>query len=792
MRVSSAWLREWVNPPLTTAALAERLTLAGLEVAAVAAVAPAFSGVVVGQVRQVAPHPDATKLRVCQVSVGADEPLCIVCGAANVAAGMKVPVAVVGARLPDARAIAAATLRGVSSAGMICSAAELGLAERSEGIWPLPADAPVGTSLRTWLQLDDETFELELTPDRGDCLSIAGVAREVAALTGMTVTPPSVSPVAPLSDDTWPVEVSASAACPRYACRLLRGLDPHAETPLWLRERLRRSGLRPLGPVVDVTNYVLLEWGQPMHAFDAQRISGTIRVRWAAEGEILALLNGETVTLRDNDLVIADDRGPIALAGIMGGAATAVGPTTTDIVLESAFFAPEAIRGRARAHGLHTDSAQRFERGVDPALQTHAIERATALLQNLVGGRPGTALEVCSSSHLPTSPTITLRHARIAQVLGVTFAPATVTEFLTQLGMQATPTAAGWEVIPPSARFDLRHEIDLIAELGRVRGYDTIPVTRSCSLGVPQTLREGAFDLDQARARLVARGYREAITYSFVSAEQQRALLPETPVLTLANPLSAELATMRASLWPGLLQAARYNLARQQERVRLFESGLRFRLDDTGSLHQEPMLAGVLLGSALPEQWGEPARAVDFFDAKGDVEAMLALSGAADDFAFVPGAHPALHPGQSAQILRAGREVGWLGLLHPALATALDLARDGYLFELALTELHGHKPVFQPLSRFPTVRRDLAVTLADTVPYARVAATVRAAAGEELREVLLFDLYRGEKLDSGRKSLALGLILQASSRTLTDQDSERIVARVLARLVDDLGAQLRS
>jgi phenylalanyl-tRNA synthetase beta chain len=813
MQLSEAWLREWVDPAVDTTTLTNQLSMAGLEVDALTPVAPEFTGVTIGQVLSVEPHPDAAKLRLCRVDAGQPEPLQIICGAANVAAGQRVPVAVIGARLPGDFKIKKAKLRGVESFGMICSAAELGLAETSEGIFVLPADAPLGEDFRRWMGLDDHAIELDLTPDRGDCLSLAGVARELGVINRLPLKGPDDDPVPARIDAAWPLQVSATAACPHYVCRLVHDINPEAQTPLWMRERLRRCGLRSISPVVDVTNYVLLELGQPLHAFDAERLQGPVQVRLAADGEPLTLLNDEQLKLHPDALVIADDSGAIALAGIMGGAATAVSATTRQILFESAFFTPQAVAGRARRYGLHTDASHRFERGVDPELQVRAIERATALLLEIAGGTPGPVVAARDPAELPQRPLIALRRERIPRLLGIALDDADVADILTRLGLTLSPTAAGWQVQVPGHRFDLRREADLIAELGRIHGYDRIPPSHAQSSTRMNAPREADFDLDQARARLIGRGYFEALTYSFVSPAAQRLIEPETPALTLSNPISSELSVMRTSLWPGLLQTARQNLARQQHRLRLFESGLRFRVQDDGSLDQEPVLAALAIGAVLPEQWGTRGQQVDFHDIKSDLESLLALAGPTSAFCLTPATHPALHPGQCARIERArdgvdkGRDqkpdhattherehhLGWIGMLHPAIAKELELPDATYVFELRLRALsQGQVPRFTPLSKFPSIRRDLALLVDRTTPYAEIEAVARAAAGEWLREILVFDVYAGENIDQTQKSIALGLILQAFSRTLTDQEVEDAVARVLTQLEKDLGARLRS
>jgi len=793
MKFSEKWLREWVDPPVSTAELAHQLTMAGLEVDAIEPVAGAFSKVVVGQVLKVEPHPDADRLRVCEVNVGGEAPLQIVCGAANVREGLKAPVALVGAKLPGGFKIKKSKLRGVASHGMLCSASELGLAEQSEGLMELPDTAPVGADLRDYLELDDVTIELGLTPNRGDCLSIAGVAREVGVLNRVPVVAPEIPPQANAIKDSLEVSLDAPEDCPRYVGRIVRGIDPGAKTPLWMQEKLRRSGLRSLGPVVDVTNYVLLELGQPMHAFDLARIRGGIHVRHAAGGEKLTLLDGQEVTLDEGTLVIADERGPLALAGIMGGAESAVGDVTTDIFLESAWFSPLAIAGRARSYGLHTDSSHRFERGVDPELQLRALERATWLLMEIVGGQAGPVIERVVSDHLPKREPVSLREARIERVLGTPIAAEEVTDTLRRLGMQVEGEGSCWEVTPPSFRFDIAIEVDLIEEVGRIHGYDKLPeTTPAVHLRMPQR-PEGRVSLGRIRERLVDLGYAEAITYSFVDPALQERLDPAHPAIALANPIASDMAVMRTSLWPGLLQAARYNLNRQQNRLCLFECGLRFIRQDS-EIKQEMMVSGVLSGSVAPQQWGIPTRNVDFFDAKGHVEALLELTGRRADFTFTADSHPALHPGQCAAIVLDGHgTVGRVGALHPAQASALGLSQTVYLFELQADILQeGTVPAYRPLSKYPSIRRDIALVVDAEVPAGQILETIRQAGAEHLTNIELFDVYTGEGIDLGRKSLALGLTLQDLSRTLTDTEVEAEVNRILDVLNNKLGATLRA
>lgn len=791
MKFSDQWLREWVNPPLGPEELGARLTMAGLELDGIEPAAPPFTGVVVGRVLSAEPHPDADKLRVCRVEDGEGEPKQVVCGAPNVHAGMLAPFARVGAELPGGLKIKRAKLRGVESLGMLCSAKELGLAETSEGLLALPADASVGQDIRAHLGLDDQILEVDLTPNRADCLSIAGIARETAALTGAALTVVSTAPVAAVTEDRLTVEVEAPAACPRYAGRIIRGIDPGARTPLWLQERLRRCGIRSLGPVVDVTNYVLIELGQPMHAFDLARLEGGLRVRMAAAGERLRLLDGQDVELKPDSLVIADQAGPLAIAGVMGGADSAVGEGTVDIFLESAHFSPDAIAGRARGYGLHTESSHRFERGVDPALQVAAIERATRLLLDIVGGRPGPVVDVVSPDHLPRPPVIVLRAGRIARLLEIELPAPEVERMLARLGCAVEAVELGWRVVPPSYRFDLRIEADLIEEVARIHGYDNIPSTTRAFRPAIAARPEARLPLARVRSLLVDRGYREVVTYSFVAPELETLVSPDAVPMRLANPISADLAVMRTTLWPGLIQTAQRNLNRQQRQVRIFESGLAF---DTrgGELRQIPRLAGLACGPVLPEQWGSRERPIDFFDMKGDVEAILNLPGLAERVSFEAAPHPALHPGQSAAIRLDGRPIGWLGMLHPGLERTLDLHAKVFLFDLDLAAIRqGTVAKFSEISKFPAIRRDLALVVDEAVTAHQVLASLRSLRLAELRDFVLFDVYTGEGVPSGRKSLALGLILQDLSRTLTDQEVEQSIRRVVEQLARDVGATLR-
>lgn len=792
MKFSEQWLRVWTDPAIDTRQLAEQLTMAGLEVEGVEPVAGEFKGVAVAQIANVAPHPDAESLWICQVDDGSGELLQIVCGAANVRAGMKVPLARIGATLPDGSPIKRARLRGVESQGMLCAAAELALGEDDDGLLELAADAPVGSDLRDWLQLDDVSIELDLTPNRADCLSIAGIAREVAVLNQQAVQSPVIESIPARIDDRLPVSLEAPDACPRYVGRIIRNVDVSQPSPTWLTERLRRSGIRSIDPVVDVTNYVLLELGQPMHAFDLAKLQGGIRVRAATAGERLTLLDGQELELEAGELVIADQQRAVALAGIMGGSATAVSAETQHLFLEAAFFSPRQLAGRARHYGLHTDSSHRFERGVDPARQAEAMERATELITAIVGGEPGPLVDVAESGHLPRRSAITLRRARIARVLGMTMEDREVERILQDLGMTTTMTEEGWLATPPSWRFDLAIEADLLEELARIHGYHRLPVRDLDTTVVLSGAREADTSTSALSRQLVARGYREAITYSFVDPSLQRLLDPECVPVAVTNPISSDMSVMRTTLWAGLLGAARYNSKRQQQRLRLFESGLRF-IPAAEGLQQEPSLALLLSGRREPESWASGQEAVDFHDLKGDVEALLQFAGIADECRFIPATHAALHPGQCAAIYRGDRCAGYLGQLHPRLQRQLELPQPVFLAEMALDSFcNAVVPTFQELSRFPEVRRDLALLVPRELSAQTVLDAVRKAAGETLQDLRLFDIYEGKGIDPQRKSIALGLTFRHSSRTLKDGEVNAAMEAVIGHLASEYEATLRN
>lgn len=791
MLVNEAWLREWVNPAVDTDTLVKQLTMAGLEVDGVEPAAPVFSGVVVGQVESCEPHPDADKLRVCQVSNGSQTAQ-VVCGASNVRPGLKIPFAQVGAKLPGDFKIKKAKLRGVESNGMLCGASELGLEDLIDGLMELPDDAPVGTDFREYLQLDDAVIEVDLTPNRADCLSVRGIARELGVMNQCPLTEVAISQVTPAIDDTLTITLADSDACPRYLGRVIKGVNVKADTPLWMVERLRRAGLRTIDPIVDVTNYVLLELGQPLHAFDLAKISGGITVRKAKADETLVTLDEQTLTLRDDTLVIADDSAALAVAGVMGGKPSAVTEQTQDIFLECAFFAPLAIAGKARSYGLHTDSSHRFERGVDPQLQQDAIERATALILEIAGGQPGPVCEAVEDAKLPQQAEIALRAERIEGLLGMALPAEQVEDILGRLGMAITPAASGdaWTVLAPSWRFDMAIEPDLIEELARIYGYEKLPSRVPAGSPSGDTVGENVVAVRRLADTLIDRGYLEAITYTFVEPGLLKQVEPRVEPLPLLNPISADLGVMRTTLLAGLFSTARHNLNRQADRLRLFETGLRFMPKTEGELEQTPMIAGLVYGSAQPQNW-EGKRAADFFDLKGDVEALLSLSDASA-FSFTAGEHPALHPGQTAALSRGGEVVGYLGRIHPRLAADLDLPANLYAFELALAPLQqGILPHFAGVSDQPRMRRDLAFVVDAGVPAGDLVAAVRDTCDERLTDVRIFDIYQGDSIGENRKSLALGLTFQDRSRTLKDQEVNDLVEAVVSQVKQQFNATLR-
>ncbi|WNO07836.1 phenylalanine--tRNA ligase subunit beta [Teredinibacter sp. KSP-S5-2] len=796
MKFSEKWLRELVNPKVTTQELVDQLTMAGLEVDGVENVAGDFTGVVVGEILSTEQHPDADKLRVCQVAGGGDQLLQVVCGAPNARPGIKIPFALIGAELPpgdDGKKfkIKKAKLRGVESNGMLCAQTELQAGDDDAGLWELADDAPVGEDLRTYLGLDDNVIEVDLTPNRSDCFSLRGLAREVGVLNREDVKHVDTAPVKAVASDSFPVSLSAGEACSRYIGRVIRNVDISKPTPLWMQEKLRRSDVRSIDPVVDVTNYVLLELGQPMHAFDLEKLKGGINVRLASSGEKISLLDGQEIELNNDTLLITDESGPIAMAGIMGGSSTAVSEETKDIFLESAFFHPVAIAGKARSYGLHTDSSHRFERGVDYDLCKLAIERATELLIEIVGGTAGPVICEELADKLPEEKTVVLNKGKIESGLGFAIPDNDVVEILTRLGLTLqTSDKDSWSFKVPSYRFDIDIEQDLLEELARIYGYNNLPTT---DMRIPALLpvkSEAETPVEVVTSMLVARGYQEAITYSFIDPKLHK-LFDDGEGIALLNPISADMSVMRTSLLPGLVSTLQYNLNRQQQRVRLYEHGLKFVPGKKeGETEQTPMLAGLIYGSRYPVSWAEKGQDVDFFDLKGDLEAILAIGG--KEVRFEAAQCKSLHPGQTANVYVDGVFAGYIGALHPQLAKSLDIVKPAYVFEVDLKAVIKSKiPSFAPLSKFPEVNRDLALVVDKQVSSAQLQAEIALGAGSYLKKLKVFDVYSGEGIDPQRKSVAFSLTFQHPSRTLKEEEISEAVQSVVTRLEDEFNASLR-
>ena len=788
-------MREWVNPSISTEQLCDQITMLGLEVDGVEKVAGDFTGVVVGEVVECAQHPDADKLRVTKVNVGGDRLLDIVCGAPNCRQGLKVACATEGAVLPGDFKIKKTKLRGQPSEGMLCSFSELGIDVDADGIIELPLDAPVGTNLREYLDLDDKAIEISLTPNRADCLSIAGVAREVGVVNKQVVNQPHFDVVPATISDKVQIELKAPEACSRYLLRVVKNVNVKAQSPIWLQEKLRRCGIRSIDPIVDITNYVLLELGQPMHAFDASKVSQPVQVRLANNGEELILLDGTTAKLQPNTLVIADQTGPLAMAGIFGGQASGVdAETTKDVILEAAFFAPLAIAGRARQYGLHTDSSHRFERGVDFTLQRHAMERATALLLEICGGEAGEICEVVSEQYLPKVNEVTLRREKLDGLLGHHIETETVTEIFERLGFAVKYANDVWTVTSASWRFDIEIEEDLIEEVARIYGYNSIPNNAPLAHLRMREHKESDLDLSRIKTALVDADYQEAITYSFVDPKVQTLLHPEIEALVLPNPISVEMSAMRVSLLSGLLGAVLYNQNRQQNRVRLFETGLRFVPDANAEfgVRQEFVLAGVITGTAKSECWTGKAETVDFFDLKGDLESILSLTEVGNRVKFVAKAYNALHPGQSAAIELDGKEIGFIGTIHPLIAQKLGLNGKAVVFEILWDAIANRRVVqAKEISKFPANRRDLALVVADNVPAGDIIDACKQAGGEKLIQVNLFDVYQGIGVASGHKSLAISLTIQDNEKTLEDDEINAVISAVLNEVKQRFNAELR-
>lgn len=790
MKVTHSWLREFMPSLPPAGDVATRLTLAGLEVESVTPSAPPFSGVIVGSVLEAVQHPDASKLRVCTVTTNGESRLRIVCGAPNARQGIRVAVATVGARLPDDKIIGRAVLRGIESEGMLCSARELGLGTDQDGILELPTDAPLGQDLRQLLDLDDVVMEVNATPNRGDCMSALGIARDYHAAAARSALRYTIKPVIADHAETFQVRIEAPAACPVFASRIVRGVHAGAASPPWLKERLRRVGINSISAAVDVTNYVMMELGQPMHAYDLGRLSTGITVRWARPGEPAKLLDGKVYPLQPDCLVISDGEGILGLAGVMGGMDKAISPGTADVLLEAAHFTPACVAGRARRFGLFTDAAQRFERGVDPNLPMQAIERATELLIRIAGGKAGPS-HVVRGTPIDAPMEIGLRRSRLARLLGTEVPAHEVGDLLGAVCEQVVETPEGWRARIPSHRFDLRIEADLVEEIARLRGFDTIEPRHAVVEQKGGIASEAHVPGPRLLTSLADRGYHEVITYSFVNPADQRRLFPDVADLQLTNPISPELSALRVSLWPGLLRTCAQNLRRQQGRVRIFEFGRKYVPGPDGPQETE-MLAGVATGSRRPEQWSIASEAIDFYDVKADLEALFELTGARQEFSFSSGRLGCLRPGRTARIVRDSQHVGWLGELHPGVAAAFDLGTSTYVFELELkVTFNSNILKYHTISKYPSVRRDIAAIVDESVAFADIEENVSVSASGLLRELRVFDVYRGQGIESGRKSVALGLILQDSSRTLTDEDADAVVAAVIRQLRQKLNATIR-
>ena len=791
MRINLEWLREWVDFELDPQELANQLTIGGLEVGSIEEIVWSAKGVLVAKVIDSHPHPNADRLNICQVDTG-NGCHSVVCGATNVRKNLITAYAPPGAILPDGRTIESVKLRGVASDGMLCSPAELGLADEHSGLLELDANAPLGIRVEDYLRLDDVILDLELTPNRGDCFSILGVSREAAALNGKSLKAPVIKAVSAQIADTFPVVLESKDACPRFVGRVIRGVSTGGSSPSWMRERLRRSGVRAIHPIVDITNYVMLELGQPLHSYNLEKLSGAIHVRYAETLEKITLLDGSEIELDPNVLVIADDSGPVGLAGIMGGDSTAVESTTTDIFLEAAFFTPASIMGRARKFGLHTEASLRFERGVDPEHQSRAIERATELLLEISGGRPGPITIIENKNYLPSNEAIRLRHDRLESVLGLSLNPGVVESSLGLLKMTLQKQDNGWLVIPPKFRFDLAIEEDLIEEVGRMVGYDSLPLIPEIGARQLDLATEKCVSEDRIVDRLIDRGYSEIISYSFVEESLEKKINPNSVCVRLANPISKELGVMRGSLWPGLLTTAKRNLSRQRSRVRIFEVGTQFSQEPT-TIKETRVVAGLASGALWPEHWKNDDRDVDFFDMKADLEALFELADYNDAMVFSLAEHPALTAGKTARIINKGEPIGWLGELHPELQQSLDIKTSTLLFSLELESLLlGKVPTFKAYSKYPSIRRDLALVLDEAISSKEIADCIREVSGKKLRDIKIFDVYRGKGIEPSRKSLALGLILQDTSRTLTDADVDQIICSVTSHLERVFGAKIRT
>lgn len=791
MKISQNWLKEWVSFSWDSNQLAAALTMAGLEVDSIEPVAGIFSDVVVAEVLTARPHPEADRLTLCEVNAGDGKTLQIVCGAKNVRAGLKVALAQIGAQLPSGLTIKEAKLRGQLSQGMLCSASELGLAETSEGILELASDAPLGENFRTYYDLDDHVLDVDLTPNRADCLSVVGIAREVSALTDQPLHDKTVSNIDPTITDQQPIKITASEACPAYCGRSIKNINSQAQTPLWMQERLRRSGMRSIHPIVDITNYVMLELGQPLHAFDADRLQGAIGARYAKDGEKLTILDGQILQLQKNHLVIADEKAILGLAGIMGGLDSGVTVNTTHIFLESAFFTPTVIAGVARSYGLFTESAQRFERGVDPHLQRKALERATELILMITGGEAGPVSEDIAEALLPKPLSIPFNPKRFESYMGFAVDMTTMLGMLKHLGMAIDETGPIWQITPPSYRFDIHQEVDLIEEIVRLYGYDKIPQTTFIAPMHSGVVAEEETLIARMTQFFAAQGYHECINFSFVDSSLQEKLFPQVDSMKLLNPISSEHASMRVSLWPGLMASMLYNVNRQQTTLRCFESGVIFGKQNEQVI-ERACVAGLVVGDVSPVHWLRDKRCFDFFDMKGDLERLFCLL-KMEAVTFVVAEHSALHPGKSALIRYRDKDIGWFGVLHPEIAAEIEIDKEVILFELYLDPLlEDVVPIYHPVSKFPSIRRDLSLLVDKPIQAGAIEAIVRQVfhsapdKANWLKGFDIFDVYTGDTISPDKKSLAISLLLQDDKRTLVDDEISEIIHVIITKLQQEL------
>lgn len=788
MKISEKWLRDWVNPSVSSDELVEQLTMLGLEVDDVMPAAGEFTNVVIAEIVAMEKHPDADKLNVCQVNAGTGENLQIVCGAPNARVGLKAPLAMIGAVLPGNFKIKKSKLRGLESNGMLCSNVELGLSEDHSGLLELPHSAPVGKNIREYYELEDIIIDIDLTPNRADCFCIKGIAIDVACLNGLEVNAQALKNIEESHDETIAVNVTAEKECPRYLCRVINNVDNTKQTPIWMQEILRRSGIRSIHPVVDVTNFVMLELGQPMHGFDKTAIDGQINVKMANKGEVVTLLDGKEIKLDESFLMIADNSQNLAIAGVMGGDSSGVTHETQNIVLESAYFNPATIMGKSRDIGVHTESALRFERGVDPQLQFQAMQRATALILDICGGEVGPITESMAKEYIPNQAEITLTADKLIRVLGFEVPTQQVTDILQGLTMNVVVNKDSWTVIAPSSRFDIEIEEDLIEEVVRIVGYDKMPSANLTGQSVIMQLPEEHISHDKIKNQLCDLGYVEAINYSFISEKQLKEFDMYSQSIPLKNPLTEEFSVMRTSLLPGMMQTIKYNLRRQNDNIKMFETGNVFHKDS--SIKEDDKLIAICTGKRHIEHWSMSKQPLDFFDSKGDLEALLDKCNT--EYLFNKSEHTFLHPGRQASIEIEGKNMGWIGQIHPELCRRIGVKKEVYAFELFMKNIQNTTlPEFEDISKFPSVRRDLAMIVNDEVSHQQIAQLISDEIGDLLVDTIVFDEYKGENIEKGKRSLAVGLVMQQKNATFEDKDVDKLMSKVVSSMTENLSIEIR-